>query len=112
MAVRLVGESGTGYGRAGQAMRILFTLEGHYVECPHALTFYTVPKKVLISLGAVFAGVVAGVSATYLHPLLGGGIGGLGSLFLNILAKHYSSKAVRGRSNPASEGRLKTSHFE
>jgi DNA-binding transcriptional ArsR family regulator len=74
----------------GYALRVLCTLEGHYVEFPTCCTIYKVPRKALIVLGAVLIGVASGASAAYLHPLISGSISGLGALFINILSQHYS----------------------
>ena len=77
---------------AGYALRLMFELNGHYVEYPYSLTLYRVPKKVLITLGAIFIGIVTGVSTAHLHPLISGSVGGLGALFINILSQHYCSR--------------------
>ncbi|MDQ3816344.1 MAG: MarR family winged helix-turn-helix transcriptional regulator [Acidobacteriota bacterium] len=78
----------------GKALKTLFEVEGHYVEIPHAFSIYKIPSKFLIVVGAAVIGIATG-KAAQLDPLLGGAIGGVGSLLINILAARYTSNSLK-----------------
>jgi predicted transcriptional regulator len=77
----------------GKALKTLFEVEGYYVEDPYAVTIYKIPSKFLIVVGAAVIGIATG-KAAQLDPLLGGAIGGVGSLLINILAARYTSDSL------------------
>ena len=80
--------------QVGAAFRSVFEAEGYYVEIPSAFTVYKVPTRFLIIMGAVLIGIATG-KATQLNVLLGGAVGGAGSLLVNILATRYMQSSKR-----------------
>jgi len=73
---------------AGIAFRTIFEVEGYYIEHPYAYTIYKIPTRFLIVVGAALIGIATG-KAAQVDPLLGGAVGGVGSLLINILAARY-----------------------
>jgi hypothetical protein len=73
------------------AFRTIFEVEGHYVEVPNACTLYKIPTKFLIVVGVAMIGIATG-KASQIDPVLGGAVGGVGSLLINILAARYMNQ--------------------
>lgn len=74
----------------GLAIRILAEIEGYYVEVPNAYTLHRVPRDFLVTVAAVAIGIATG-KAGDLGALLGGAVGGLGSLLINILSSRATT---------------------
>lgn len=74
----------------GLAIRTLAEIEGYYVEVPNAYSLHRVPRDFLVTVAAVVIGIATG-KASELSVLLGGAVGGLGSLLINILSSRATT---------------------
>lgn len=72
----------------GAALRTVLESAGMYVEVPYALTYSEISRKVLLLLGSALIG-IATSHAGNVDSRLGGAIGGVGGLILNIMAARY-----------------------
>lgn len=76
----------------GMALRTVAEVASVYVEHPHALTLFTVQRTFLVTMTAAIIGIATG-KATSIDPTLGGAIGGVGALLINVLAQRYIETA-------------------